>query len=188
MKSVSVFGLGYVGAVTAACLADAGHSVIGVDVNPAKVASLEAGRTPVLEPGLEELIKSSREAGRLKATVDSDFAVLNSDISFVCVGTPSRRNGQLDTTILERSCKEIGRALRKKAGFHYVVVRSTVLPGTAESLVIPALEGGSGKRAGVDFAVCSHPEFTREGSAVRDFWEPAITVFGAQQAEHFQCL
>src|SRR5215471_10382260 len=137
MKRVSVFGLGYVGAVTAACLADAGHRVLGVDINPAKLEMLKSGRAPVLEPGLDELVAAGQKAGRLHATSDAVTAVSESEISFICVGTPSLPNGCLDLRILEHVCEEIGTALRSKQGFHWVVVRSTVLPGTARSLVIP---------------------------------------------------
>lgn len=188
MRSVSVFGLGYVGAVTAACLAHAGHCVIGVDVNPAKVGMLEAGKAPVLEPGLDQLIASAREAGRLRATTDPFLAVSESEISFVCVGTPSLHNGRLDVSSVKHSCEEIGRALSFKQEFHWVVLRSTVLPGTAKSIVIPAIEDASQKTAGIDFAVCNHPEFTREGSAVADFLEPTITVLGSEDRAHLAPL
>lgn len=184
MQTVSVFGLGYVGAVTAACLADAGHWVVGVDVSAAKIRMLESGRAPVLEPGLDDLIAAGRRAGRLHATCDAVAAVKESAISFVCVGTPSLPNGRLDFSSLERVCEEIGSALHSKKEFHWVVVRSTVLPGTAQSLVIPRIEAFSQKRAGVDFAVCVNPEFTREGSAVADFVSPALTVLGADDPAH----
>lgn len=188
MRNVSVFGLGYVGAVTAACLANRGCNVIGVDVNPRKVDMFESGRAPVLEPGLEQLIVEGRNAQRLRATTDTEMAIQNSDISFVCVGTPSMHNGRLDLNSVEHSCREIGRALRHKEGFHWVVTRSTVLPGTGRSLVIPTLEAASGKRAGVDFAVCSNPEFTREGCAVSDYMNPAMTVLGSDVPEHLEAI
>ena len=184
MKRVSVFGLGYVGAVTAACLAHKGHRVIGVDVNPGKVEVLESGQAPVLEPGLDQLVSEAHKAGRLHATTDPFRAVDQSEISFLCVGTPSLRNGRLDLSSVERSCEEVGRALRSKKEFHWVVLRSTVLPGTAKSLAIPTIESASRKRAGVDFAVCANPEFTREGSAIHDFLDPAITVLGADDLSH----
>ena len=188
MKSVSVFGIGYVGAVTAACLAHAGHSVIGVDVNPAKVEMLESGKAPVLEPGLDQLIANVRKTGRLRASTDPLMAVNASEISFICVGTPSLHNGRLDVSNVRQTCEEIGRALRSKQEFHWVVLRSTVLPGTAKSIVIPAIEAASGKRAGIDFAVCVNPEFTREGCAVADFLNPAITVLGADNPDHLAPL
>ena len=184
MKRVSVFGLGYVGAVSAACLAHKGHRVIGVDVNPGKVEMLESGRAPVLEPGLDQLVSEAHKAGRLHATTDPFRAVSQSEISFLCVGTPSLRNGRLDLSSVERSCEEVGRALRNKKEFHWIVLRSTVLPGTARSLAIPTIEAASRKRAGVDFALCANPEFTREGCAIHDFLDPAITVLGADDPSH----
>jgi GDP-mannose 6-dehydrogenase len=188
MNTISVFGLGYVGAVTAACLAQKGNIVIGVDINPLKVRMLDSGRTPVLEPGLEQLIADNHNECRLQATTDAVRAVHNSDISFVCVGTPSLRNGKLDLSGVERCCHDIGEALRTKHGFHWIVIRSTVLPGTCESVVIPAIEAASGKRAGRDFAVCNNPEFTREGCAVADFLNPTITVLGALDPAHLDAL
>jgi GDP-mannose 6-dehydrogenase len=188
MKSISVFGLGYVGAVTAACLADNGHWVVGVDVNPAKVQALESGRAPVLEPGLDDLVTKGRKAGRLHATTDVAAAVAESEISFVCVGTPSLSNGRLDLGVVGRVCEDIGTALRSKKHFHLVVVRSTVLPGTTKSLVIPRIEAFSQKQAGIDFAVCANPEFTREGCAVADFLNPGMTVLGADNPAHLALL
>jgi GDP-mannose 6-dehydrogenase len=178
-RKVSIFGLGYVGSVTAACLAHKGHEVLGVDINPDKVEILESGHSPIVEAGMEDLVASSRQACRLHATTDTVSAVLQSEISLICVGTPSRRNGKLDLSYVERMCREIGEALLRKHEFHWVVLRSTVLPGTTESVVIPILEKASGKRAGVDFAVCFNPEFIREGTAVADFFEPPFTVIGA---------
>ncbi len=184
MQTVSVFGLGYVGAVTAACLADAGHRVVGVDVSAAKLEMLESGRAPVLEPGLDDLVAAGRRRGRLHATRDAVAAVNESEISFICVGTPSLPSGRLDLGSVERVCEEIGIALRSKEQFHLVVLRSTVLPGTSRSLVIPRIEAFSQKRAGIDFAVCANPEFTREGCAVADFLNPAVTVLGADDPAH----
>jgi len=188
MKRVSVFGLGYVGAVTSACLAKLGNWVVGVDVNAQKVALLESGRTPLLEPGLQELVTEGHKAGRLRATTDANFAVRHSDISFICVGTPSLPNGRQDLRSLARCCQEIGRALRTKEQFHWIVVRSTLLPGTTRSLVIPTIESACGKRAGRDFAVCANPEFTREGCAITDFLNPAMTVLGADDPAHLILL
>jgi GDP-mannose 6-dehydrogenase len=187
MKRISVFGLGYVGAVTAACFARAGHQVLGVDVDPHKVELLDSGRAPVLEPGLSQLVTQGREANRLHGTTSHAFAVGESEISFVCVGTPSLPNGQLDLNSVRLTCKQIGTALREKSKFHWVVLRSTTLPRTARSLAIPILEAASGKRAGVDFAVCVNPEFTREGSAVADF-SNSMTVLGADDPAHLQPL
>jgi len=188
MARVSVFGLGYVGAVTAACLAHKGHEVVGVDVNPLKVEMMESGQAPVLEPRLKELIEEGHRSARLRATTDTHSAVHQSDVSFVCVGTPSLRNGCLDLNSVKHSCQDIGEALRSKKGFHTVVIRSTILPGTAMSVIIPAIEEASGKRSGIDFAVCSNPEFTREGCAVSDFLNPTITVLGADNYSHLDAL
>jgi len=182
--SISVFGLGYVGTVTAACLAHKGHNVIGVDLSTTKVAAMDAGRSPIVEPRVTDLIGDAHKAGRLRATCNSEEAVLNSDISFLCVGTPSLRNGKLDLGHIQPVCEDIGKVLKTKSSFHLVVVRSTVLPGTAESIVVPALEKTSGKRLGKDFGVCVNPEFMREGTAVGDFLEPSVTVIGAAEAEH----
>lgn len=185
-RTISVFGLGYVGSVTAACLAHKGNRIIGVDVNSAKVEAFEAGRTPVLEKGMEEIVAESSRERRLHATTSVEKAVAESDASFVCVGTPNLRNGEHDLRQIERVISEIGAALKRKNGFHTVVLRSTVMPGTTESLVIPALEKASGKRAGTGFGVCYNPEFLREGSAVADFLEPTITVLGAAAPDHLR--
>jgi GDP-mannose 6-dehydrogenase len=187
-RSISVFGLGYVGTVTAACLAHKGNHVIGVDLSPAKVEAMDLGKSPIVEPGVGELISDAHKAGRLRATSDASSAVMNSDVSILCVGTPSLRNGKLDLGHIEPVCLEIGESLRKKAAFHLVVLRSTVLPGTAESIVIPALEKASGKTMGQDFGVCVNPEFMREGTAVADFLEPSVTIIGASVAAHSAAL
>lgn len=180
MARVSVFGLGYVGAVTAACLAHKGHEVIGVDTNPVKVDMVASGQGPVLEPRLEDLIVEAREAAKLHATTDVQSAIHQSEVSFICVGTPSLYNGCLDLSSIKRSCHDIGEALRSKKDSHVIVIRSTVLPGTCRSFVIPVIEAASKKSEGMDFAVCSNPEFTREGCAVADFLNPAITVLGSR--------
>jgi GDP-mannose 6-dehydrogenase len=187
-KEVSVFGLGYVGSVTAACLASKGNSVIGVDTSPSKVEQLDAGRSPIVEPGMKELVEQAHSAARLRATTDATAAVMQTDVSFLCVGTPSLRSGKLDLGHMEPVCREIGSILKSKHAFHLVVLRSTVLPGTAETLVIPALEQASGKRLGKDFGVCVNPEFMREGTAVADFLEPAMTIIGAADAQHAALL
>jgi len=183
-SSVSIFGLGYVGSVSAACLASMGHRVVGVDVSSAKVEMIESGRTPIIEARMPELVAEGHAACRLHATTDPNLAVRDSDISFVCVGTPSLRSGKLDLSHIEKVAGEIGSALCEKKSHHVVVLRSTVLPGTTESLVIPILERASGRRAGSDFTVCYNPEFMREGSAVADFFQPPYTILGAQNAEH----
>src|ERR1700739_725794 len=144
-RAISVFGLGYVGTVTAACFAHMGHKVIGVDLSSGKVDAMAAGRSPIVEPRVESLISEAHAAKRLDATSSSESAVVNSEISFLCVGTPSLRNGKLDLGHIEPVCREIGTALKKKNTFHLVVLRSTVLPGTAETIVVPALEKASGK-------------------------------------------
>lgn len=187
-QNVSVFGLGYVGSVTAACLASKGNSVVGVDLNASKVEQLEAGRSPIVEPGMRELVESAHAASKLHATTDFTAAVINTDISFLCVGTPSLRSGKLDLGHVEPVCRQIGEVLRRKNAFHLVVLRSTVLPGTAETIVVPALEESSGKRLGKDFGVCVNPEFMREGAAVGDFLAPSMTIIGASHAEHAACL
>jgi len=185
MKSkVSIFGLGYVGSVTAACLASQGHSVIGVDLSKTKVDQLHSGRSPIVEPGMAQLVEQCHKASRLRATMDSATAVLETDISFPCVGTPSQRSGKLDLGHIEPVCRSIAEALRNKKSFHLVVLRSTVLPGTAESIVIPMLESVSGKRLGADFGVCVNPEFMREGTAISDFVEPSMTIIGAADDRH----
>jgi GDP-mannose 6-dehydrogenase len=176
--NVSIFGLGYVGAVSAACLADLGHSVIGVDPNRDKVDLINAGRSPVVEAELEDLTRRGVQRGRLRAVQDPQLAVLESDITLICVATPSKTNGDLDFRFLEKVCSEIGTALAAKSTFHVVVVRSTILPGTLRGLVIPLLERFSRRRAGIDFGVCNNPEFLREGSAIRDFRSPPKTVIG----------
>jgi GDP-mannose 6-dehydrogenase len=188
MSSISVFGLGYVGTVTAACLAHMGHNVMGVDLSATKVEAMEAGRSPIVEPRVGTLIGNAHTANRLHATSSSAAAVLNSEISFLCVGTPSLRNGKLDLGHIEPVCREIGKVLRKKDAFHLVVLRSTVLPGTAETIVVPALEQASGKKMGNDFGVCVNPEFMREGTAVADFLEPAMTIIGAADPYHSRLL
>jgi GDP-mannose 6-dehydrogenase len=179
---VAVFGLGYVGTVSAASLAADGHEVVGVDVNADKVAAVNAGRSPIVEPGLDALLASTVAAGRLRATTDAAEAVTASEASLLCVGTPSRRNGSLDLTYLERVSDQIGRALRDTSRYHVVVVRSTVLPGTTHELIIPALERESGKTYGDGFGVSVNPEFLREGTALKDFRKPPLTLVGHNHA------
>ena len=180
--NVSVFGLGYVGSVSAASFAADGHTVIGVDVNPDKVASLNEGRSPIVEKGLDELIRDGAAKRSLRATTSTADAVQSTDLSLLCVGTPSRRNGSLDLSYLERVCEQIGSALRNKDAYHVVVVRSTVLPGTAHDVVIPVLERASGKQYGTGFGVAVNPEFLREGTAIHDFRHPPLTLIGHNYA------
>jgi len=176
---ISVFGMGYVGSVTAACLAEQRHEVIGVDVNAAKVNLINAGQTPVIEPGLGDLLRESVRENRLRATTQPGEAVAASEVSLVCVGTPSLKSGQLDLSGIEKASREIGRALKPKQAFHTVAIRSTILPGTIDTLALPAMEAESGKKAGKDFALCYNPEFIREGTAVADFNSPPFTIIGA---------
>jgi GDP-mannose 6-dehydrogenase len=182
MMKVSVFGLGYVGSVSAASFAADGHDVVGVDVNADKVATVNAGRSPIVEPGLDAQLARAVAEGRLRATTDTAEAIASTEVSLLCVGTPSRKNGSLDLTYLERVSEQIGAALRDKPLYHVVVVRSTVLPGTTHSVVIPALERTSGKTYGEGFGVSVNPEFLREGSALKDFRKPPLTLVGHNHA------
>jgi GDP-mannose 6-dehydrogenase len=175
---ISIFGLGYVGTVSAGCLANDGHEVVGVDPVPTKVDLINKGQTPIIEADIAEIIASATTAGCLRATTDHVAAIHETELSFVCVGTPSQANGNLDLAYIRRVCEEIGDALRDKATRHVVVIRSTIVPGTMENIVIPVLEEFSGKTAGIDFGLCYNPEFLREGSSVKDFFCPPKTVIG----------
>src|SRR3989475_1925930 len=179
---VSVFGLGYVGSVSAASFAADGHEVIGVDVNADKVATVNAGRSPIVEPGLDDLLQRAVSEGRLRATPSTAEAIATSEVSLISVGTPSRKNGSLDLTYLRRVAEQIGAELRDKSAYHVVVVRSTVLPGTTHSVVIPTLERTSGKKYGEGFGVSVNPEFLREGTALKDFRKPPLTLVGHNHA------
>nr|WP_315404075.1 UDP-glucose/GDP-mannose dehydrogenase family protein [uncultured Pseudomonas sp.] len=176
--NISIFGLGYVGAVCAGCLSARGHNVVGVDISPAKIDMINQGKSPIVEPGLEQLLQQAVQQGRLYGTTDVQRAVLDTELSLLCVGTPSKKNGDLDLVYMEAVCRQIGEALRDKAGRHTVVVRSTVLPGTVNNVVIPLLEQASGKKAGVDFGVAVNPEFLRESTAIKDYDQPPMTVIG----------
>ena len=176
--NISIFGLGYVGAVCAGCLSARGHHVLGVDVSQAKIDLINQGKSPIVEPGLEALLLDGVNKGRLRGTTDVQAAVLATDMSLLCVGTPSKKNGDLDLVYMEAVCREIGTVLRDKGSRHTVVVRSTVLPGTVKNVVIPILEKSSGKKAGVDFGVAVNPEFLRESTAIQDYDFPAMTVIG----------
>jgi len=175
---ISLFGLGYVGAVTAACLADRGYRVIGVDVSRDKVESLKAGRSPIVEEEIGDIVSRAATAGNLSALTDANQAIESTDVSLVCVGTPSKANGDLDLQYVTRVCEEIGVAIGRKSSRHTVIIRSTVLPGTTQSVIQPILEKVSGKKAGRDFGLCFNPEFLREGSSVRDFYAPPFTIVG----------
>lgn len=176
--NIAIFGLGYVGSVSAACLAAAGHSVIGVDLDPTKLNLLRSGRAPVSEPGLDDLLGRMIREGRVSVTDDATAAVAASDLSLVCVATPSRVNGSLDTSYLERVITQIGHALAQSSQYHVVAVRSTVLPGVVERQLVPLLAAASGRRVPEDVGVCVNPEFLREGSALADFEAPPFTLVG----------
>jgi len=185
---LSIFGMGYVGCVSAACFARAGHNIIGVDINPAKAEMINSKRSPIVEEGIAELIEAGVSTGRLRATTDSADAVLNSDISLVCVGTPSKQNGSLDLSHLRKVCQDIGEALKIKDSKHFVVIRSTVLPGTIENVLIPEMETSSNKKAQKHFFVSVNPEFLREGSSINDFYNPPLTLIGAEDSETVRIL
>lgn len=186
---ISVFGLGYVGAVTGACLAELGHDVIGVDVDAFKVDLINRGESPIVEELIADLTANMVKSGRLRATTHVAEAVTATDVSFICVGTPSTDAGGLDTTYVKRVAEQIGAAIGIKSGYHLVVVRSTVLPGTVHKIVIPALEEMSGKDLLDEaFGVCFHPEFLREGSSVKDFREPPKIVIGAEDERSAKVL
>ena len=185
---ISIFGLGYVGTVSAGCLAAEGHQVVGVDPVPDKVDLINQGLSPIVETEIGEIIEVAVRDGMLRATQDANAAVIETDISFVCVGTPSQPNGNLDLRYIRRICEQIGRALQTKSERHTVVIRSTILPGTMRTVVIPTLEEFSGKKAGTDFGVCNNPEFLREGSAVKDFRFPPKTVIGELDRESGELL
>jgi GDP-mannose 6-dehydrogenase len=170
--------LGYVGAVSAACLAADGHQVLGVDPVADKVDHINRGQSPIIEAEIDELIAQTVAEGTLRATPDPALAIEQTDLSFVCVGTPSQQNGNLDLRFIRRICEQIGQCLKCKSARHTVVIRSTILPGTMRNVVIPTLEEFSGKKAGKDFGICNNPEFLREGSAVRDYRRPPKTVIG----------
>ena len=188
---ISIFGLGYVGAVSLACLARDGHQVIGVDIDPDKLTLIREGRTPVVEEGMVDLMASAAASGRVSVTNDVGAAIQSSDLSFICVGTPSAANGSQDQGALIRVTRAIGAALRAKSSPHLVAYRSTVVPGTVEETLCPILESESGKRAGEGFDVVFQPEFLREGSSIRDYDNPSFTIVGSrtpQAAEPIRAL
>lgn len=180
---LSVFGLGYVGCVSAACFAKEGHNVIGVDVNSTKVEIINSGNSPIVETGVGELIGDMVRNGLLRATSNTSDAIENSDASLICVGTPSNTNGSLDLTYVRRVCEEIGDSLKHKNGRHVIVVRSTMLPGTIDEVVITTMTARSGKTVGLDFGVCINPEFLREGTSLKDFYAPPFTLIGADDEQ-----
>ena len=185
---ISIFGLGYVGAVSLACLARDGHDVIGVDIDPAKLELITAGKTPVVEEGMVDLMAQAAASGRVNVTTDARQAVLDSELSLVCVGTPSAANGSQDQSAILRLSREIGRAIGTKRDPHVVVFRSTLVPGTVETVLRPLIEEASGKRDGEGFFLCFQPEFLREGSSIRDYDKPPFTVVGATHAQPIERL
>lgn len=176
---ISVFGLGYVGAVSAACFARDGYDVLGVDISATKVAGINEGRAPIVEEGIQELVAGVVSSGKLRATTDAVEAIAETDISLLCVGTPSRPNGSIDLSYVERVSEQIGACLPNKSTPHVVVLRSTCIPGTLEDCVIPTLERTSGLKVGAGVHACMNPEFLREGTSIRDFYNPPFTLFGA---------
>ena len=185
---ISIFGLGYVGAVSLACLARDGHQVIGVDIDATKLRLITEGKTPVVEEGMVELMQRVATCGRVSVTTDAEEAVLGSEISLVCVGTPSASNGSQDQGAILRLAEQMGRALQRKSQPHVVVFRSTLVPGTVEDVLRPIVERTSGKRDGVDFHLCFQPEFLREGSSIRDYDKPPFTVVGANSEGAYEKL
>lgn len=188
---ISIFGLGYVGAVSLACLSRDGHEVLGVDIDRTKLDLIASGKTPVVEEGMVELMQRVAASGRVSVTTDAEEAVLGSEISLVCVGTPSAPNGSQDQGAILRLAEAMGRALKRKSEPHVVVFRSTLVPGTVEDVLRPIVEQQSGKKDGVDFHLCFQPEFLREGSSIRDYDKPPFTVVGANHAypaERLQAL
>ena len=177
--NISIFGLGYVGAVSLACLARDGHHVIGVDVDQAKLDLIAAGKTPVVEEGMVDLMREVVERGRVFVTMDVRDAIMRSELSLVCVGTPSAPNGSQNQSAMLRLAEDLGAALRDKAGSHVIVFRSTLVPGSVEEVLRPIIETASGKKEGVDFHVCFQPEFLREGTSIRDYDKPPFTIVGA---------
>lgn len=182
---VAVFGLGYVGAVTASCLAREGHDVVGVDLDQDKVEAINAGFSPIMEPGMEDLVAEAHRSGRLRAVADAPVAVRGSEVSLVCVGTPSKTNGDLDLSFIERVTDDIGTALAGGEGDHLVMFRSTMLPGTVEDRLVPILERCSGRRSGANLHVAMCPEFLREARGVEDFYRPPFTVVGSRDPAAF---
>ena len=174
-----MFGLGYVGCVSIGCLAKNGHTLIGVDINDSKIGAINQGKSPIVEKDIDEILSEQHRLGKIQATRDSCYAVQNSEVSFICVGTPSTANGHLNLTAIFKVAEEIGKEIKQKNDFHTVVIRSTVLPGTNEE-VVKIIEKASGKKNDEDFAVVSNPEFLREGSAVADYYKPPYTLIGSE--------
>jgi GDP-mannose 6-dehydrogenase len=185
---ISIFGLGYVGAVSLACLARDGHQVTGVDIDPGKLDLIRRGLSPIIEEGIQELMRAVVSSGRVKVTTDAAEALMGTDISFICVGTPSSPNGSQDLGAVLRLAEHIGAALKRKNEFHTIVVRSTVQPGTVEGSIGPIIEQASGKRSGTDFGLCFQPEFLREGTSIRDYDDPPFTIVGSNSERSTQSV
>lgn len=177
--AISIVGLGYVGAVSTACLSSLGHQVIGVDIDPVKVASIAAGKSPIHEKDLERLLTDGLQNGLVSATDDLEQAVVDTDVTFVSVGTPTAADGGCDHSYIDAAARAIGAGLRRKDTFHVVVMRCSIPPGVTMGFMAPIIEEVSGKTLGEDFGVCFNPEFLREGVAVDDFYAPPKTVIGA---------
>ncbi len=177
---ISIFGLGYVGAVSMACLARDGHEVVGVDLDPLKLELIRSGRSPIVEEGIQELTAEVVKSGRVRVTDDVAEAVRSTDLSFICVGTPSSANGSQDLSAVRRVSEQIGAALKGKTGYHTVVMRSTIQPGSMTTVVQAGLEAESGKKANVDFGLGFQPEFLREGTSIKDYDSPPFTVIGTE--------
>jgi GDP-mannose 6-dehydrogenase len=178
-RKISIFGLGYVGAVSLACLARDGHEMTGVDIDPAKLEMLRRGQAPIVETGIQELTRNVMRSGRITVTDSVRDAILSTDVSFICVGTPARANGSQNLDAITRIAEQIGAVLAAKTTRHTIVVRSTVKPGTVEDVIQPALEAASGRKAGVDFSLCFQPEFLREGTSIQDYDHPPLSIVGA---------
>jgi GDP-mannose 6-dehydrogenase len=185
---ICIFGMGYVGCVSGACLASLGHRVVGVEPNRTKVDLINSGQSPIVEDGLSQLIETGVREGSFRASDDWRSAIAESELALVCVGTPSRSNGSIDLGYVRRVCEQIGQALRGRRDFFTVVIRSTIVPGSVEGTLVPILERESGLKAGVDFGVCMNPEFLREGTSVRDFHDPPKTVIGELNAKSGEAL
>jgi len=185
---ISIFGLGYVGAVSLACLARDGHQVTGVDIDPGKLDLIRSGQSPIIEEGIQELMRTVVASGRVKVTADVTGAVVDTDVSFICVGTPSSPNGSQDLTAVLRLAEHIGGALKRKNAFHTIVVRSTVQPGTVDGRIGPIIEQASGMRSGTDFGLCFQPEFLREGTSIRDYDDPPFTIVGSNSERSTQAV
>lgn len=177
--NISIFGLGYVGCVSLGCLAKNGHQVIGVDVSQSKVDQINSGQATIVEKDIDAIIKEQRDLGAIKATIDSMEAVLNSELSIICVGTPSMEKGHLNLEYIFGVSQNIGHILKGKKEYHVIAIRSTIMPGTCEK-ISRIIEEVSGKKLGIDFDVVDNPEFLREGSAVHDYFNPPLTLIGGE--------